>query len=114
MLTCQVSEYGHPTVYVTAVSWRDLLGVMNVFAIEPTLHANASHVIFKSSDIDVQPLPASIDVRGLVSTEWVLTATELEKVLQGGHIRLWIHTLGHKLQPVSLEVTDPECGMRGE
>lgn len=82
--------------------------------VEPTLHANASHVIFKSSNIDVEPLPASIDSCGLVSTEWILTAAELEKLLQGGRIRLWIHTLGHKLQPVSLEVINPDCGMRGQ
>ena len=79
-----------------------------------TPHVNSSQVVFKSSNIDVADLPAAIDTCGLVLSEWELTAAELEKLLQGGRVRLWIHTLGHKLQPVSLEVGEPPCGMRGK
>ena len=46
-------------------------------------------------------------------TEWEPTADELETLLEGGRIRIWLYTFNRPLQPISVEVAEPECGMRG-
>lgn len=80
--------------------------------VEPTLHANAHLVIFAKDQPEYVPLPASVDGLGVVMTEWEPTAVELEQLLQGGRIRLWVHTFGRPLQPVMVEAIEPACGMR--
>lgn len=68
------------------------------------VHANARRLVFAKDQSQYDPLPAAVDPQGLVLTEWELTAEELAAVLAGGRVRLWIHTFGHPLQPVSLEI----------
>lgn len=88
--------------------------------VEPTLHAGAQLVVFgQDQPEDYFPLPASVDANGVVMTEWEPTAEELERLLCGGRIRLWVHTcdpqlgdVDHPLQPVSIDVIAPDCGMR--
>lgn len=78
--------------------------------IEPIIHEGARLVVFAKDQPQYIPLPASVDDQGCVMTEWELTTEELDRLLCGGRIRLWIHTFHRPLQPVSLEVVDPECG----
>jgi hypothetical protein len=82
--------------------------------VEPTPHDNARLVIFAKDQPQYNQLPASIDSDGVVMTEWEPTAIELERLLCGGRIRLWVHTFGQPLQPVSVEAIEPICGMRGQ
>ena len=78
--------------------------------VEPTLHEGAKLVMFAKDQPEYLPLPASVDASGCVMTEWEPTAEELDRLLCGGRVRLWIYTFGHRLQPVMLDVVDPECG----
>lgn len=80
--------------------------------VEPTVHAGATLVVFAQDQPQYVPLPASVDPEGLVMTEWEPTAEELDRLLCGGRIRLWVHTFGEPLQPISLEAIKPACGMR--
>jgi hypothetical protein len=82
--------------------------------VEPTLHDKARLVVFAKDQLQYIPLPASVDDDGVVMTEWEPTEVELDRLLSGGRIRLWVHTFGHPLQPVNVEAIEPECGMRGE
>lgn len=49
-------------------------------------------------------LPAYRSPDGLVMTEWEPTEEERKLLASGGRVRLWIHTFGTALQPVSMEV----------
>lgn len=76
-------------------------------------------VVFAKDQPEYIPLPAAIDERGKVTTEWALTEDEIERLIAGGRIRLEVHTYdpeigtpGHTLQPVRLDVVEPECGFR--
>jgi hypothetical protein len=80
--------------------------------VEPTPHDGASIVVFAKDQPQYIPLPASVDAAGVVMTEWEPTAEELDHLLCGGRIRLWIHTFNQPLQPVSVEAIAPDCGMR--
>jgi len=81
--------------------------------VEPTARAsNMRLVIFAKEQPQYDPLPALINAQGVVMTEWELNAEELQRVMCGGRIRLWIHTCGLPLQPLSIEVIPPDCGMR--
>ena len=80
--------------------------------VEPALHDGARLVVFAKDQPQYIPLPASVDKEGVVMTEWEPTADELDRLLSGGRIRLWVHTCGHPLQPVLVEAIEPECGMR--
>lgn len=80
--------------------------------VEPTLHDGGRLVIFAKNQPEYFPLPASMDAKGVVMTEWEPTAEELDRLLSGGRIRLWVHTFGQPLQPVSVEAIAPTCGMR--
>jgi len=82
--------------------------------VEPQRYGGAQLVIFAKDQPEYVPLPAMVSADGVVMTEWEPTADELERLLQGGRLRLWVHTFGHPLQPVALEVVEPECGVRGE
>ncbi len=70
------------------------------------LHENADYVIIGHGQKDHIELPASMSPDGMVMTEWALTQEELAKLVLGGRIRLWIHTMNNPFQPVRLEVTD--------
>lgn len=77
-------------------------------------HEGGTLVIFAKDQPQYAPLPASVSPDGLVMTEWEPTAEELERLFVGGRLRIWLHTYGHPLQPINVEVTEPECGMRGQ
>ena len=70
-------------------------------------HAGARLVTFAEDQPEYQALPASVDGEGLVMTEWELTSDELERIVRGGRVRLWVYTFGRALQPVQLEVAEP-------
>ena len=87
--------------------------------IEPMIYDGDRLLVFGANQPEYIPLPAVIDRTGMVTTEWELTEEELDRLLCGGRIRLCVHTFdpllgtpGHELQPVSLDVLQPECGMR--
>lgn len=93
--------------------------------VEPTLHEGAHLVVFAKDQPEYVPLPASVDVEGVVMTEWEPTAEELDRLLCGGRVRLWLHRAVAPLvcpscnemvprlsNPMSVEVIEPDCGMR--
>lgn len=81
--------------------------------IEPTeMHEGARLVVFGAEQPQYLPLPAAVNTAGLVLTEWVPTADELDRLLCGGSVMVWTHTFGAPFQPVALEVAEPACGMR--
>ena len=81
--------------------------------IEPiAVHEGAKRVVFAANQPEYFPLPASVSPDGVVMTEWALTADELDRLLCGGRVRIWLHTFNKPRQPLSIEVVDPECGMR--
>lgn len=93
--------------------------------VEPTIHEGAQLVVFAKDQKEYIPLPASVDPSGLVMTEWEPTAEELERLLCGGRIRVWMHhAIGAQmcqtchtvtprlLTPMSIEAIEPDCGMR--
>lgn len=75
-------------------------------AVMPAPHQNARLVIFAKDQPEYEPLPASLDATGLVMTEWEFSAEDLARVLEGGRIRLWLHTNNRPLQPVMIEVVE--------
>ena len=88
------------------------------------IHEGAERTLLGKNQSEHEVLPAAIDKKGLVLTEWKFTAEELSALMNGGRIRLWVHTSNHQFHPVSMEVcTDdgetvldtscPECGGTG-
>lgn len=77
---------------------------------EPQPREGMRAIVFAKDQPQYIPLPALYDQTGLVITEWEPTAEELDKLLCGGRVRLYVHTFRQPLQPVSLEVAEPECG----
>ncbi len=83
--------------------------------VEPTLHEGAHLCVFGTrQQDDYIPLPASVDDNGLVMSEWQPSNDELQRLLCGGRIRLWVWTFEKNigtpeapLQPVRVEVVDP-------
>jgi len=76
-------------------------------------------LVFARDQPDYIPLPVAVDSDGMVTSVWEPTADELHALLCGGQIRLCVHTFdphvgepGHYLQPVSLDVLSPPCGMK--
>lgn len=93
--------------------------------VEPMLHEGATLIVFAKDQPQYIPLPASVDADGVVMTEWEPTAEELNRLLCGGRIRLWLHRavgvetcprcsadVPRLLNPMNIEVLEPECGMR--
>ncbi len=70
----------------------------------------AKRVVFAKDQPQYTPLPAILFDDGKICTEWRLTEEERTLILNGENLRLWIWTYGHPLQPVALEVTNPENG----
>lgn len=77
-----------------------------------TIPEGTQLVIFAKNQPEYIPLPAAMSAEGIVMTEWVLTEEEWDRVLAGGRVRLWIQTTTGSIQPVKLEVAEPECGAR--
>jgi hypothetical protein len=87
--------------------------------VEPSLHEGGFLIVFAKDQPQYQPLPASVDLQGTVMTEWEPTAEELQALLTGGRIRLWVlhafgahtcpscrHEVPHLLSPSRLEVIE--------
>lgn len=72
----------------------------------------ASRVVFGRDQPEYQELPAVIYTDGLVMTEWEPTAEELHRLMCGGLVRIFLHTFQQPVQPLTAEVTIPECGMQ--
>ena len=68
------------------------------------LHEGGELVTIAKDQPQYEPLVASVSADGLVMTEWEPSAEDLAALLDGGRVRLWIHTFGLPLQPISLEV----------
>lgn len=70
------------------------------------VHPDALPIVFAADQPEYDPLPAAIDGKGLVMTEWEFSAEDLAKMLNGGRVRLWIWTFRHPLQPIQMEVVE--------
>jgi len=68
------------------------------------IHEGAERTLLGKNQSEHEVLPAAIDKKGLVLTEWKFTAEELSALMNGGRIRLWVHTFNHQFHPVSMEV----------
>lgn len=68
--------------------------------------SDARLVVFAKNQPEYTPLPAGVSPDGTVMTEWELSAEDLAVLLNGGRVRLWIHTFGQRLQPVSIEAVN--------
>jgi hypothetical protein len=79
-----------------AIPARHLGGRLVTFALEQSEHYDQ--------------LPASIDITGTVMTEWELSAEDLQRVLNGGRIRIWLLYTGveegRPLTPMMVETID--------
>lgn len=54
------------------------------------------------------PIPASVDERGLMMTEWELSEEEKARLYGGGIIRIWVDA-NDKMKPIIAEVAFPIC-----
>ena len=73
--------------------------------VHPTEREGARLVLFGvNQQDDYFPLIASVDDDGVVMTEWLPSAEELQLLASGCRVRMWVHTGGDPLQPVSLQV----------
>ena len=87
-------------------------------AVTPTPHKDAVRILFAADQPEYEPLPASVDGQDTVMTEWELSAEDLQCIIDGGRIRVWLlHTgivtqqavaQGHRrLTPIKVEVVEP-------
>lgn len=60
--------------------------------------------IWKGDGKEVQDLPTLEDPDGVVTSEWVPTAEELEAIMRGAPIIVWQWTGGRRLQPQACSV----------
>lgn len=63
-------------------------------------------VTWGATQPDVESLPSTVsaDHKSIVTTEWEMTAEEMQLLMEGGRVRLMVWTFGHPLQPVNLMV----------
>lgn len=90
-----------------------------MIAVKPTLYEGARLIVFAKDQPEYNPLPVVVDEEGNVTTEWELTEEEINRLVCGGRVRLCVCTFdpdlgkpGHYLQPVSLDVLEPDCGTK--
>ena len=79
--------------------------------VEPLVRLENGHlVLFGRDQPQYLPLPAQVDDRGCVMTEWELTEEEREMLFMGGRVRLFVHcTMVHKgapMNPLRVEATE--------
>lgn len=67
----------------------------------------SAHTMLSVTQPQCLVLPATIDLNGLVTTEWVPSQRERDRLLVGGRIRISVLTLNKPLQPIKVEVTNP-------
>lgn len=81
--------------------------------VEPSLHEGAYLIIFAKNQPPYKPLPASVDESGTIMTEWEFSAEDLQRIMTGSRLRLWLMgmDLEKPLTPIKLELVDsPESG----
>jgi hypothetical protein len=64
-------------------------------------------VVIAKDQPQYNPMPAHVDVGGMVTCKWKLTLRERLWVLLTGNLWHQIHTFGGALQPQRLQVTTP-------
>lgn len=76
--------------------------------VEPSYFVGSSQVVmFRDGDVTT-PMIAEVDDHGLVLTEWQLTPLEIERLLAGGHLKVWMRVQDRDdFPPLDLEVSDP-------
>lgn len=68
-------------------------------------------VVIARDQPQYHPMPAHVDVAGVVTCCWALTLVERLKILVGGKIWHQLHTFGSAVQPQRLDVDKPILGM---
>lgn len=78
--------------------------------VEPKLHPGGQLIVFAKDQPPYQPLPASVDAVGSVVTEWEFSAAELEQIMNGGRLRLYILFTGVNngipMSPIKAEIVN--------
>lgn len=77
--------------------------------VAPTVPEGSRLVVYAKDQQEYDPLPASVDGDGVVTTEWELSDDERWAIFAGARVRLSAMTFGMPLQPVRLEVLEPDC-----
>lgn len=81
--------------------------------VPPSSCADAdTRVVFAKNQAEYVPLPATISPEGIVTTEWEPNAEELSELLNGGRVRILLHTFNQPLQPLRVDVAEAACGFR--
>lgn len=66
------------------------------------------YVVYGSGQSQYTPLPALVFDTGMVLTEWTFSDAERAAIARGENLRLWLHTNGQPLSPMTLEVTSEQ------
>lgn len=79
----------------------------------PQVHENAKRIKYAANASKMrgwQELPAALDDKGLVLTEWEFSAEDLSRVLRGGTLRVWISSGSPQgtIHPMAVETSEPE------
>ena len=64
----------------------------------------ADTIVFAKDQPEYLPLPVNRFPDGTVMCEWLPTTEELELLMSGGKVRVWMWTFGGPLQPSAVEV----------
>ena len=64
----------------------------------------ADTIVFAKDQPEYLPLPVNRFPDGTVMCEWLPTTEELELLMNGGKVRVWMWTFGGPLQPSAVEV----------
>ncbi len=81
--------------------------------IPPVKSEGGTLVTIAENQPEYVPLPAYVDKNGLVMTEWEFSDEEIRMIIEGGKLRLWIHTFNNPLQPVQLCIVRPPVAATG-
>ncbi len=71
-------------------------------------------VVFAENQPEYQPMPASVDVEGVVRTRWSLDEVERRAILDGACVELAVWTFNQPPQPVYLRVQGVEEPVEGD
>jgi len=73
--------------------------------VDPTL-ADVGWIYIVLSESD--QIAGLISPDGIICTEWEPTSEEMQRLICGGRIRILAHTFHMPLQPLEVEVLEPE------
>ncbi len=68
-------------------------------------------VVIARDQPQYNPMPAHVDIAGVVTCQWKLSWRERAKVLFSGRIWHQIHTFGSAIQPQRLDTNKPILGL---